>query len=112
MRSRLPKPLHRICGREMVRYPVELLKAAGAERVIVVVSPENQDAIRAVLGDVVEYAVQPQRDGTAGALSCCAPLLQGPGGAGAGRWRRHSAGELPSRWPGCWKSTPPTQCAA
>ena len=77
MRSRLPKPLHRICGREMVRYPVELLKSAGAERVIVVVSPENQDAIRAVLGDVVEYAVQPQRDGTAGALSCCAPLLEG-----------------------------------
>ena len=29
MRSRTPKPLHRICGREMVRYPVELLKSAG-----------------------------------------------------------------------------------
>ena len=77
MRSRTPKPLHRICGKEMVRYPVELLRAAGAGRVVVVVSPENQDAIRAVLGDSVEYAVQPQRDGTAGALACCAPLLQG-----------------------------------
>ena len=42
MRSRIPKPLHRICGREMVRYPVELLKDAGADRVVVVVSPENQ----------------------------------------------------------------------
>ena len=77
MRSRIPKPLHRVCGKEMVRYPVELLKAAGAERVVVVVSPENQDAIQAVLGDSVEYAAQPERDGTAGALACCAPLLEG-----------------------------------
>ena len=77
MRSRIPKPLHRVCGREMVRYPVELLKSAGAERVVVVVSPENQGAIKAVLGDSVEYAVQPERDGTAGALACCAPLLEG-----------------------------------
>ena len=77
MRSRIPKPLHRVCGREMVRYPVELLKGAGVERVIIVVSPENQNAIKAVLGDSVEYAVQPRRDGTAGALACCAPLLQG-----------------------------------
>ena len=77
MRSRTPKPLHRVCGQEMVRYPVELLKEAGASRVVVVVSPENQDAIQAVLGDSVEYAVQPERDGTAGALACCAPLLEG-----------------------------------
>ena len=61
----------------MVRYPVELLRDAGAERVVVVVSPENQGAIEAVLGDSVEYAVQQQRDGTAGAVACCAPLLEG-----------------------------------
>ncbi len=77
MRSRTPKPLHRVCGREMVRYPVELLKEAGAGRVVVVVSPENQDAIQTVLGDSVEYVLQSQRDGTGGALACCAPLLQG-----------------------------------
>ena len=77
MRSRIPKPLHRVCGKEMVRYPVELMKAAGAEQVVVVVSPENQAAIKAVLGDSVEYAVQPQRDGTASAVACCAPLLEG-----------------------------------
>ena len=77
MRSRTAKPLHRVCGREMVRYPVELLRRAGAERVVVVVSPENSGAIAAVLGDSVEYAVQPLRDGTGGALACCAPLLEG-----------------------------------
>ena len=77
MRSRIPKPLHRVCGREMVRYPVELLKAAGASRVVVVVSPGNKDAVRAVLGDSVQYAVQGRPDGTAGAVACCAALLKG-----------------------------------
>ena len=40
MRSRLSKPLHRICGKEMIRYPVDLLKALGIVRIAVVASPE------------------------------------------------------------------------
>ena len=77
MRSRIPKPLHRVCGREMVRYAVDLVRGARAGRVVVVVSPGNEAAIRGVLGDEVEYAVQARRDGTAGALACCAGLLRG-----------------------------------
>jgi bifunctional UDP-N-acetylglucosamine pyrophosphorylase/glucosamine-1-phosphate N-acetyltransferase len=76
MRSRIPKPLHLVCGKEMVRYPVELLKEAGAERVLVVVSPENQSAIRSVLGDSVEYAVQQRPNGTGGAVASCMELLK------------------------------------
>ena len=75
MRSRIPKPLHPICGREMIRYPVRLLQLAGAEQVIVVVSPDNGDAIRAVLGDEVEYAVQEERNGTGGAVASCLEYL-------------------------------------
>ncbi|CAI8043899.1 Bifunctional protein GlmU [Geodia barretti] len=77
MRSRIPKPLHRICGKEMIRYPVELMKVAGADRVIVVVSPDNREAIKAVLGETVEYAVQEQADGTGGAVASCLQLLHG-----------------------------------
>ena len=77
MRSRNPKPLHKVCGKEMVRYPVELLRAAGAERIVVVVSQWNAEAIRAVLGDSVEYTVQTDLDGTGGALACCRMLLHG-----------------------------------
>ena len=77
MRSRIPKPLHRICGKEMICYPVDLLRRAGAERVVVVVSPNNRDSIRAVLGDTVEYAVQEQPDGTGGAVASCRELLEG-----------------------------------
>ena len=77
MRSRVPKPLHRVCGKEMVRYPVELLRRAGVERVVVVVSPGNREAVQAVLGDSVEYAVQARPDGTGGAVSACRKALQG-----------------------------------
>ncbi len=75
MRSRIPKPLHRICGKEMIRYPVELLKDAGANAVLVVVSPDNRDAIERVLGETVQYAVQDRPDGTGGALRSCVDLL-------------------------------------
>ncbi len=76
MRSRIPKPLHRICGKEMIRYPVGLLKDAGADRVLVVVSPDNRDAIESVLGETVQYAVQEQADGTGGAVKSCVELLR------------------------------------
>ena len=77
MRSRTPKPLHRICGKEMIRYPVDLLREAGAERVVVVVSRENREAVHSALGDSVEYAIQEQRNGTGGAIAACRELLAG-----------------------------------
>lgn len=77
MRSRIPKPLHRICGKEMVRYPVELLLKSGANRVMVVVSPYNRDAIESVLGDSVQYVVQETPNGTGGAVASCIEFLRG-----------------------------------
>ena len=76
MISRIPKPLHKICGKEMVCYPLEMLKEAGANRVVVVVSPGNHEAVRSVLGDEVEYAVQEKPDGTGGAVASCYDLLK------------------------------------
>ena len=77
MKSRIPKSLHRVCGKELIRYPVELLQSLGVERVIVVVSPGNRTAIEGLLGASVEYAVQPRPLGTADALACAMPLLDG-----------------------------------
>ncbi len=77
MKSRVPKVLHRVCGKELVRYSVELLQSVGVERVIVVVSPDSQAAIKKLLGDAVDYAVQPEPLGTADALARCATVLEG-----------------------------------
>ncbi len=70
MRSRIPKPLHLAAGKELIRYPVELLAECGVSRVVVVVSPDNRDGIAAVLGDGVAYAAQPAANGTADAVAC------------------------------------------
>ncbi len=70
MRSRIPKPLHTAAGKELIRYPVELLAECGIETIVVVVSPENHGAISEVLGDQVRYAIQPRAEGTAHAVSC------------------------------------------
>ena len=77
MKSRLPKPLHPVCGKEMVRYPVDLLARLGIGPVVVVVSPGNREAIEKVLGDGVEYVIQPRPTGTGDALRLAAESLAG-----------------------------------
>ena len=77
MRSRTPKVLHCLCGKELLRYPVELLGRAGVDRIVVVVSATNQDAVKELLGDSVEYAVQSVKTGTAGAVESAAATLRG-----------------------------------
>ena len=70
MRSRLPKPLHQVAGKELIRYSVELMTRCGIGNIVVVASPNNLDSIAAALGEGVEYAVQPTPNGTADAVSC------------------------------------------
>ena len=57
MRSRLAKVLHRVCGKELIRYPVDLMNQLGIGKVVVVVSPGNDEAVRRLLGDSVEYEI-------------------------------------------------------
>ena len=73
MRSRTPKVLHELCGREMVLWPVQAALDAGAARVVVVDSPAR--ALEAVLPDGVELAVQPQPNGTGGAVAAAIAAL-------------------------------------
>ncbi len=77
MRSRVPKVLHKVCGRELVVYPVEALKNAGVSRIVVVAAPDSVEEIRGVLGDSVEYVLQSQPLGTGHALLQAASLLRG-----------------------------------
>ena len=79
MKSKLPKPLHKLCGRELIRYPVEALRRAGIRRVVVVVSPVSEEPIKQVLGSDVEYAVQEEPLGTGHALLQAGGLLETSG---------------------------------
>jgi bifunctional UDP-N-acetylglucosamine pyrophosphorylase/glucosamine-1-phosphate N-acetyltransferase len=66
MRSELPKVLHEVCGRPMVAWPILAAREAGAGRVCVIVSPDRD--LGSALPDGTETIVQPEADGTGGAL--------------------------------------------
>jgi len=70
MRSATPKVLHDLCGIPMVMWPVRAALTTGANRVVVVDSPAR--ALAEVLPEEVELAVQPQSDGTGGAVRAAA----------------------------------------
>lgn len=73
MRSRTPKVLHDLCGRPLVGWPIASAMEAGAGKVIVVDSPAR--ALEGHLPEGVEVAVQPEPDGTAGALAAALGLI-------------------------------------
>lgn len=74
MRSSLPKVLHPVCGRPMVAWPILAARAAGAGRVAAIVSPGRD--VSAGLPEGVETVVQPEPDGTGGAVRAALSLIQ------------------------------------
>jgi bifunctional UDP-N-acetylglucosamine pyrophosphorylase/glucosamine-1-phosphate N-acetyltransferase len=73
MRSRLPKMLHPLCGRPLVGWPIAAARDAGARRIVVVVSPGGE--LDGHLPDDVVSVVQPQANGTGGAVQAAGPQL-------------------------------------
>ena len=74
MRSSLPKVLHPMAGRPMVRYVVDAAREAGFSRCVVVVSADADD-VRVALGGGVTYVVQSQPLGTGHALAQAADAV-------------------------------------
>src|SRR4051794_11021651 len=77
MRSRTPKMLHEICGRPMIDWTVAAAVEAGAGKVVVVGSPDR--ALDGRLPDGVVLTVQPEQNGTGGAVLAAAGELAGDG---------------------------------
>ena len=74
MRSSVPKVLHPVCGRPMIAWPVLAAREAGAGRVCVIVSP-GQD-LGAALPEGTETVIQPESDGTAGAIRAALDVIR------------------------------------
>ena len=66
MRSSTPKVLHPVAGRPMIAWPVLAAREAGAGRILVIVGPK--DDLSAGLPDGIETVVQPEANGTGGAM--------------------------------------------
>lgn len=77
MRSETPKVLHDLCGRPMVHWPIRAAQEAGAARVVVVGGPDGALADHLPAGTTL--AVQPEANGTGGAVAAAVPDLDGAG---------------------------------
>jgi bifunctional UDP-N-acetylglucosamine pyrophosphorylase / glucosamine-1-phosphate N-acetyltransferase len=73
MRSSMPKVLHEVCGRAMIAWPILAAQGAGAGRICVIVSPERD--LSSVLPNGTEMIVQPEPDGTGGALRAAIDVI-------------------------------------
>lgn len=73
MVSERPKVLHEVCGRPMVAWPIRAAREAGAGRVCVIVSPDRD--LSGALPEGTETIVQPDADGTGGALRAAAEVI-------------------------------------
>lgn len=73
MRSAVPKVLHPVAGREMIRWPIEAANQAGADRVAVILSPERD--FSAALPEGVEVVHQEVANGTGGALRAASDVI-------------------------------------
>src|SRR5687767_8882185 len=74
MRSSLPKVLHPVCGRPMIGWPVLAARDAGAGRIVVIVSPDRD--LTPGLPDGTETVVQPEADGTGGAMRAAIDVIR------------------------------------
>lgn len=76
MKSELPKVLVPVCGRPMVRFVIEALRAAGARRIVVVVG-YRAELVRSELAGAagVEFADQTEQLGTGHAVMMCRAAL-------------------------------------
>ena len=78
MASDLPKVLVPVCGRPMIRYVIDAVRAAGVERMVVVVG-YRADLVRSELAGEpgVEFAEQTEQLGTGHAVMMCRERLDG-----------------------------------
>ncbi|HVT27333.1 MAG TPA: NTP transferase domain-containing protein [Lacipirellulaceae bacterium] len=78
MGSELPKVLVPVCGRPMIRYVIDAVRAAGINRILVVVG-YRADLVRQTLADLrdLEFVVQSEQLGTGHAIMMCKDSLAG-----------------------------------
>lgn len=79
MRSALPKVLHPLLGRPLVRYAIDTAQEVTGNQPVVVIG-HGAEQIRQVLGERALYALQEQQLGTGHAVQQAAVMLRGQTG--------------------------------
>lgn len=67
MKSKMPKVLHKVCGKPLSKWVIDTSEAAGADKVCAVVG-HKAETVKEVLGDVCKFALQAEQKGTGHAV--------------------------------------------
>lgn len=74
MKSRLPKVVHKVCGRCMVSHAINAAREAGAKEICVVVG-HGADVVKSMIEDDVTYVLQDKQLGTGHAVLCARDFI-------------------------------------
>lgn len=75
MKSEMPKVIHRVSGKPLVKWVIDASKTAGAEKVLAIVGHKSEK-VKDVLGDACEYALQAEQKGTGHAVMQAADFIK------------------------------------
>src|ERR1700686_332841 len=76
MKSETPKVLHKVCGKPVLDYVLDITKSLRSLKTYVVVGHGSQQ-VRDAVGDGVQFVHQERLLGTADAVNRCASYLKG-----------------------------------
>ena len=76
MRSKLPKPLHTICGKPMISYSVDTMRKAGIDNIVIVCGERSEKDLKSLFQESVVYIKQIEALGTGHAVLQCAPEVE------------------------------------
>jgi bifunctional UDP-N-acetylglucosamine pyrophosphorylase/glucosamine-1-phosphate N-acetyltransferase len=76
MNTRMAKVLHEVCGRPMLAYVVDACRAAGIDKMVIVVGYGKEQIIeRYGDQDDIDFVEQTEQKGTGHAVMCCEELI-------------------------------------
>lgn len=79
MKSKMPKVLHKVCGKPLSKWVIDASEAAGADKVCAVVG-HKAETVKEVLGDVCEFALQAEQKGTGHAVMQAIDVIKNSNG--------------------------------
>lgn len=75
MKSEMPKVIHKVCGKELVRWVIDESKKAGAEKVVTVIGHKSE-MVKPIVEKDAEIAIQAEQLGTGHAVMQAAALIK------------------------------------
>lgn len=75
MKSKMPKVLHKVCGKPLCKWVIDASKEAGADTVCAVIG-HGAEQVRETLGEACGYALQAEQKGTGHAVKMAEEFIK------------------------------------